>query len=301
MAKVLCIYHANCTDGFAAAWAVRHALGDGVELFPSGYGQAPPSLTGRDVVLVDFSYKRDQLAEISEAARSLLILDHHKTAEEDLRGIGVAPESWAEWAEIIDGGDPKLRCAAWFDMQRSGAGLAWDFFHDATRPWLIDLVEVRDLWRKDDLRWEKARLAHAYVNSFDMDFFEWDQHMRLGDDEEGQERIIHDAAAILRQHDRHVRKIAAVSRRKAQIAGCAATVVNCPPWMASDVGDLLNREPGMTFVAAYQDTEDYRLFSLRSRAPDGIDVSAIAKLYGGGGHKHAAGFRVPRHHPLAVA
>jgi len=38
---------------------------------------------------------------------------------------------------------------------------------------------------------------------------------------------------------------------------------------------------------------------LRS-AEDGIDVSAIAKIYGGGGHTKAAGFAVPRDHPLAI-
>ena len=31
MSKVLCIYHANCADGFGAAWAVHRALGDDVE------------------------------------------------------------------------------------------------------------------------------------------------------------------------------------------------------------------------------------------------------------------------------
>ena len=34
------------------------------------------------------------------------------------------------------------------------------------------------------------------------------------------------------------------------------------------------------------------IYSLRSRADSGIDVSAIAKKYGGGGHKNAAGFKL---------
>ena len=55
--KVLCIYHGNCLDGFAAAWAVRHALGDEVECYKGIHQQTPPDVSDRDVFLVDFSYK----------------------------------------------------------------------------------------------------------------------------------------------------------------------------------------------------------------------------------------------------
>jgi len=40
------------------------------------------------------------------------------------------------------------------------------------------------------------------------------------------------------------------------------------------------------------------VFSLRSQE-GGIDVSEIAIKFGGGGHKHAAGFKVDRNHILA--
>lgn len=32
--------------------------------------------------------------------------------------------------------------------------------------------------------------------------------------------------------------------------------------------------------------------------PDGVDVSEIAKQYGGGGHRNAAGFQIPYGHEL---
>lgn len=49
---------------------------------------------------------------------------------------------------------------------------------------------------------------------------------------------------------------------------------------------------GEPFAAAYWDEADgTRRWSLRSSETDGVDVSEIAKLYGGGGHVHAAGFR----------
>lgn len=48
----------------------------------------------------------------------------------------------------------------------------------------------------------------------------------------------------------------------------------------------------------YYDTAEARHFGLRS-ADDGADVARIAQEYGGGGHRHASGFKVPRSHPLA--
>ena len=53
------------------------------------------------------------------------------------------------------------------------------------------------------------------------------------------------------------------------------------------------------FAACYLDTADSRVFSLRSRREGGVDVAKIAESYGGGGHRNAAGFRVPRDHLLS--
>ena len=74
----ICIYHGNCADGFGAAWVVRKALGD-IEFVGAKYQEAPPDVTGKDVVMVDFSYKRPVLLEMAEKANSILILDHHNT------------------------------------------------------------------------------------------------------------------------------------------------------------------------------------------------------------------------------
>ncbi|HEY9460031.1 MAG TPA: phosphoesterase, partial [Paralcaligenes sp.] len=83
--RPICIYHGKCADGFTAAWAVKCALGD-IEFYPGVYQEPPPEVTGRDVIIVDFSYKRPVLVEMAAVARSILVLDHHKTAAEDLAG-----------------------------------------------------------------------------------------------------------------------------------------------------------------------------------------------------------------------
>jgi len=82
--KKLCIYHGNCPDGFAAAWAVRYALGNGVEFYKGIHQQPPPEVKDRDVFLVDFSYKKQVLKDMLKTAASITILDHHISAEKDL-------------------------------------------------------------------------------------------------------------------------------------------------------------------------------------------------------------------------
>jgi hypothetical protein len=113
MNKPLCIYHHGCIDGFAAAWAVRKHYGDGeVDFHPGIYGEAPPDVTGRVVILVDFSYKRPVLLQMCAQAACVLILDHHKSAA----------------ADLVDLPDNAVTV---FDMDRAGAMLAWDYFHRA--------------------------------------------------------------------------------------------------------------------------------------------------------------------------
>lgn len=85
MSMSMCIYHGNCADGFGAAWVVRKALGE-IEFYGAKHQEPPPDVTGKDVVIVDFSYKRPVLLEMAEEANSILIIDHHKSAvDEDLQ------------------------------------------------------------------------------------------------------------------------------------------------------------------------------------------------------------------------
>jgi oligoribonuclease NrnB/cAMP/cGMP phosphodiesterase (DHH superfamily) len=129
--KTLCIYHGGCDDGFGAAYAVWKKFGYEVEYYPATHGGPIPDVNDRDVIMVDFSYKRNVLLQLIGKCKSMVILDHHKTAEADLDGLE----------------DPKLTLV--FDMQRSGATIAWDHFHpDTPRPVLIRYVEDRDLWLK---------------------------------------------------------------------------------------------------------------------------------------------------------
>ena len=257
----LAIYHHVCIDGFAAAWAIRRAIPD-AECVSAAYGQAPPDVRGRDVVIADFSYPRDVLLEMQARARSLRVLDHHVTARDALAG---------------------LECAT-FDMDRSGAGLAWDALHSTPRPWLVDYVEDRDLWR---FALPDSEAVNAWIATAPFDFARWDRLL-----EDGLDDAVVRGRAVQVFVEQYVTEVA----REARVVGFEGfdvPVVNVGRKLVSEVvGRLAETAP---FAVGWAQHRSGRyVYSLRSRGPDGADVAAIAKRYGGGGHRQAAGFSLDR-------
>lgn len=269
MSNVLCIYHGNCADGFTGAWVTKRAMGNSTDFYAGVYQNPPPNVAGRDVVLVDFSYKRSVMEKIIEEAKSVIVLDHHKTAEEDLRGL--------RGAEIV------------FDMDRAGSRIAWDYFFPNLNPPPVLLhVEDRDLWR---FSLPKTREIQANIFSYPYDFDVWDRLMQADP-----AVLAVEGSAIERKHFKDIEELTKVVTREFVIGGYKVPVANLPYTLTSDAGHLLAK--GNPFAGCYWDTPDGRVFSLRS-TDEGIDVSEIAKMYGGGGHRNASGFRVPYGHELA--
>ncbi|MFA7278624.1 MAG: phosphohydrolase [Sterolibacterium sp.] len=260
--STLCIYHGNCADGFTSAWVVRRALGDAVGFHAGVYGDPPPDVTGKDVVLVDFSYKRPVLEEMIEHAASVTILDHHKTAEADLSGLSGARTV--------------------FDMDRSGARITWDYcFPGEAPPPLLLHVEDRDLWR---FALPKTREIQASVFSYPYDFAVWDRLMATNPTD-----LAREGEVLERKHFKDVAELLAVVTRPMRIGGFIVDIANLPYTMTSDAGHALAH--GKPFAGCYWDTPQGRSFSLRS-TESGEDVAEIARMYGGGGHRNASGFRV---------
>jgi hypothetical protein len=293
--RTTCIYHANCADGFTAAYVVWCALGGKVKYIPAAYGDPLPDVSGQDVILVDFSYKRPQMLALAAAARTVLVLDHHDTAECELAGFPppfnpIASESlWMAHTDAVAvkayAGEP----ACQFDMSRSGAQLAWDFFNpQLPRPQLIEYVADRDLWR---FELPDSHAVSAFIGSHDFDFGEWHSLSNMLEDA----RLRHSAArnghAIDKAKSKMMRDLIAASRRDMVIGGRVVPVANLPFVMASEGGHLMARDED--FAATYFDQKDgSRKFSLRSQGA--INVGEIAEAYGGGGHPRAAGFTMPK-------
>lgn len=271
----ICIYHGHCPDGFTAAWAVWKRFGDAVEYRHGSYGSAPPTVDGKHVLLVDFSYKRAVLEEMASRAASITILDHHLTAQADLQPL---------FAAGIVGGV--------FDMKRSGAGIAWDVLHpNDFRPQLVNYIEDRDLWA---WKWPLSRPFLAYIDTFDQTFEAWDDLAGVLDYglPEQLDEIVRIGNALIRRHVKNCESMIAVTMQRANIGGFDVPVCNVPHLYCSEVGNILATRDDAPFGASFFINKDgHHVYSLRS-LDEKQDVSEVALKYGGGGHRNASGFRL---------
>jgi hypothetical protein len=288
----ICVYHGNCDDGFGAAWVVRKRWPN-VEFVPGAYSGTkwPAGLSGKNVLFVDFSLKRDAMIEFTngglpgEVPRSVVVLDHHKTAEAELKDWDWGPVTADSHADIgirINKAavETALPIAAHFDMQHSGAQMTWDFcFPGEPVPALIAHIEDRDLWR---FAMVNTPTVSAALRTYPHDFHVWDNFDCNALDRDGR--------SILRGHRKNVETFI-TNRYWTEIGGVRVPVVNVPYHYASDCADaMLKAEPDAPFCAAWFQRADGKVqYSLRSR-DDRMDVSEIAKKFGGGGHRNAAGF-----------
>lgn len=291
------IYHDHCADGFGAAWACWMRWRGQCDYVPASYGKDAPDVQGKHVLIVDFSYKADTLRHMARAAKSIIVLDHHKTAQADLADWqidDVAGEFWAgdNPMKLVRENDDYIGqpIAALFDMEKSGAVLAWEFCHEEPVPMLLRLIQDRDLWR---FTMEETKPFSLWLRSEPFTFERFELLAQELEDGHDAHRILTEANAMQRFFEAKVAETVRMARWE-HVGGYTVMAVNCPPWMASEVGHaILEEHPSTPFAACYSDQGNSRGFSLRS-SDDKVDVSEVAKKFGGGGHRNAAGFGVPR-------
>ena len=252
--KPLILYHGQCTDGFGAAYAVWKRLGDKAEYIPMQHGQEPPEVTGREVTFLDFSFPRPIIQAMQRQAKHLTIVDHHITAAEDLQDLENTT----------------------FDMNHSGAVLAWQHFHTTSVPELLLYVEDKDLWN-----WAlpASKEVSAALSSYPMDFTLWDT-LQI-------ENLKREGVTLLRYQQQLVDQLL-THTSQLHFAGHVLEVINTPI-LQSEVANRLAQTN--TFGLTWFVHEGDAIVSLRSDSD--FDVASLAKQYGGGGHIKASGFRFP--------
>lgn len=287
----LCIYHGNCDDGFGAAWAIWRRWGNEVAYVPGVYGKPLPDAEGRHVLFVDFSAKRPLLLDLAARAKSVVIIDHHKTAEADLADWA-GPMFKPEDAELLTAKaytETGYPIAAVFDMSRSGAVLAWDFAHGIPHndpaPNMLSLIEDRDLWTFH--YGDRTKQFSAALRTYPMKFETWDLIAANPD------KLVEEGRGILRSHNANIAKFLADAYED-DVGGHRVPIVNVPYHYASDTAHaMLQKFPAAPFTACWFRRGDGMIqYSLRSE-DSRLDVSEIAKKFGGGGHRNAAGYQLP--------
>jgi nanoRNase/pAp phosphatase (c-di-AMP/oligoRNAs hydrolase) len=259
----LIYYHKNCDDGFGGAWAAWLKFGDDAQYTAIGHDDpllAANTISANDtIILIDISLPNIALQDISVKAKSVTILDHHKTAKEDFQNLQLN------------------NISAVFNMEKSGAMLAWEHFHPNTpAPLLVRHIQDSDLWI---FRLPRTKQIMAGLRSYRRDFSTWNSLET--------EQLADEGDPILRSIDQQVMNL--VARAEIiTIAGHDIPVVNSA-LHGSEIGHaLLDHYPKADFAAIFYVSKSRVHWSLRSRRD--FDISTIAKSFGGGGHPTAAGF-----------
>ncbi len=265
------LYHGGCPDGFGGAYSAWKKFGDTAEYIPVQHGRpAPTHLAGKTLYFVDFCFTDDIMQPLIKEAKSVTVLDHHL-------GNRDVVEKMPEHV---------------FDASRSGATIAWGYFHPETPvPTMLQYVQDGDLYvfKLPDSR---AMLAYMYAQPFT--FTAWDALCARIEDTEERAKIIAHGKIYAEHFDILIQQIA----KKAVLVsfeGYEVYIVTAASMFTSDVGHALTAEkPPFAMVASFHG--DVLNISLRS--DDSIDVSAIARKYGGNGHPHASAFRLNWGDPL---
>ena len=266
---IVVIYHKRCPDGFGAAYAAWKKFGDTAEYIPAGYGDdALEGLEGKEVYLLDFSYEiPGEMERIASIAKRFVALDHHQSSKELTQ---IAPEHI-------------------YDAKRSGASIAWAFFHpDTPLPRLMQYLEDGDLYR---YALPETRDIFSYLVVQPDDFKIWDALAHTLDDDTARATFLIKAAAYT-EYFELLAKISVEAAKKVSFEGreCYFTTAMPSITMRSYVGHELYTKlpPFALVVSAHPDG-----FGVSIRGDGSVDVSEIAKKYGGGGHPGSSGFFIP--------
>lgn len=264
------IYHGRCPDGFGGAYAAWKKFGDSVEYIPTHPGNPIPNdMDGRELYLVDMCYNREKMDELAKVAKSIVVLDHHEGVK-----------------------DVAVTFPGIFDASRSGATIAWSYFHpDTPVPLLLQYVQEGDLYT---FKLQDSRPILSYAYAQPMHFDMWDSLAAKLEDEKERATII-ERGKVYTEYFSALSDQIANRRVLVSFEGYECYLTNAGDMFTSDVGKrLFELKPPISLTTAFRG--DTLNVSLRS---DGtVDVAALARKYGGNGHPKAAGFRIPWGAPL---
>lgn len=263
---IVVIYHADCSDGFGAAFAAWKKFGESASYIPQKDRNIPPEgLTDKEIYIVDFGFDMETTTKLVNENKTVIVIDHHQSAK-----------------EIVESFPQNI-----FDNNHSGAVLAWRFFHpDTPVPTLLTYVEDTDLWR---FALPESREFSTALGQYEMVFAVWDS---LATNLEQEDALINHIAkgSLLAKFEDKLINHMLKRRERVLFEGHEVWALNTSEYQSVLGNKLaeLNLATEQTPIGiVYYRADGIIKISLRSIGE--TDVAAIAAKYNGGGHKNAAG------------
>lgn len=267
------VYHYPCSDGAGAALSAWLALGERASYEKLSYEAtfAEEKLRGKNVVLLDCSFKKSHLHQLKNIANKLMILDHHDSAMKEL----------------------SAEAGCFFCMTNSGAMLAWHYFHglDTPAPDLIQLIEDRDLWRWSQRARSEPLFYGLIDRDPDIDFKLYEQYL----DSNKLQALIEHGKSLMAENKRWCAETAVrAEMRTFKLPDLAESYnIICQELendkLVSELAEYLYTSNDVDFVMFWYPLagDQYKLSFRGNKA--NINLGELAKALGGGGHRQAAG------------
>lgn len=260
------LYHKACPDGFASAFIAWMKLGDKVKYIPVSYYDTPPKIKDSKILVCDFSFSNDVTKKYIEDNEIFFNIDHHVTAVENLKDIN---ENYK-----------------YFDMEHSGAMLTWNYFYGGEEPpKFIKYIEDYDLWR---FNLEDTKAFNSVIKQTPYIFDEWKKFLDndyLESEIKKGKIIIEYQNSIIKLQLKHICiRDQIINSQSYKIAYLNTN------YLVNEIGNeaVMNLECDFCVIYSYDEIKNLTRFSLRS-CDNKIDVSVIAKILNGGGHRNASG------------
>jgi len=258
-----CFYHGADMDGKASGAIVRKFYGDECEYIPYFYKDFPFDSIEKDesVIIVDCSCDFNKLLKIT---KDIIWIDHHKTAIDQYEHLKLK-------GERVDG--------------IAACELTWEYFYNSKLPLCIKLFGDYDVWKfaygEDSNRLQTG--IRLYDNSVESPMWnKWLDKYYLMEEE------LEKGAIALQYRDSYYKSLINSLSFYTDFEGYIAICCNAGS-VSSQLFDSLDESTYDIMIPFSFNGEEWTC-SLYTKKE--IDCGTIAKKYGGGGHKQAAGFRI---------
>lgn len=271
------ITHGSCPDGFmsstvAKQWLLSKNIKNTTFInayYGTDYSHIPELVRNKNVLICDFSFSEKITQEIIITTNNnLLILDHHKTAIENLQNIP---------------NENKV-----FDISHSGAFITYTYFYGFVNiPNCILYIEDNDLWNN---KLQNTKEITAYISTMKYDY---NEYITLFTNSFLMNTVIPLGKGMVAINNVYIKQIsqkAIISFFEIGDKYYFASFINSPI-LKNEIGNnLLSYHKNNNFSVVFTNNfiENITIFSLRSDN-NKTDTTEISKLYGGGGHRNASG------------
>ncbi|MDD4930855.1 MAG: DHHA1 domain-containing protein [Candidatus Colwellbacteria bacterium] len=307
---------------------------DKVTFIPMIAGKYPKEtkIDKKRVLMIDVCPKKEEIEEILTKCSVLYILDHHESGETDTKDVKLRDSEFSSdykhknlhvifdmkrcgsqiaWDYFYPRNHTRIIKRVTEDHQfkellsisvsfsdkfeSKDSYITLDFFDTDNRPWFIDVVADRDIWK-----WmypsSKALGAYLFFHKYwwdsclDSNKLDYLMTVQLPE----LQKMKTDGELLLEIEERDVQE-AVRSSFLCDFTSPSGTdykvrFVICKHTLASEVGNRLSSMDDCSFAAIGRYDYDTDEWWISCRGKDKVNLSVLCREFGGGGHPNASGF-----------